>query len=127
MEETCKCDLRCLDKLKALVVLSADGFVEVYGERELGVKIVQRLYPGPTDDPFLEVMCDDYLIASLPEFWRRLYYASKLRATGQCERITAEREMERLADVACLKLIREAFPLPERKKPCRPKPQSAKP
>ena len=94
-------------KFRVLVVLSYDGTVEVYAARSMQVKIAQRLFPGPLDDPKTERLCDEYLDATLPRTWRELFMPVNLQALGRCEVITGEAEQRRRWEAAAVRELRE--------------------
>lgn len=80
---------------KVLVMLSADGFVQVYAERNIDVKIVQRLH---TLDESAEMatLLDEYIETTLPRCYRDLFVPVKLRAQDQCRVITPEQEADKI-------------------------------
>ena len=85
-------------RTRVLIVLNSDGFVEVYGEG-LSVHIAQRL----TVDGNAAEATDEYLDSTLPKAFRDLFYPVKRLAVGQCRRITAAEELDRLVDMAVLR------------------------
>jgi len=78
-------------RIRVLVVLSPDGFCEVYGPLELSACIVNRLDVERPE----EVLADQYLDSILPRAFREIYWPRNLRATGQVVRRTATDERER--------------------------------
>jgi hypothetical protein len=89
---------------KCLVVLHADGWVEVYGERSLSVKIVQRIAVSAAEDADT---ADQLIDLALPRGWRNLYWPMKLRAAQGVDRVTAQRKLDALMDLEILRAIKE--------------------
>ena len=78
-------------RARVLVVLAPDGFCEVFALPEVSALVVSRLAVGPAE----EVLADEFLDASLPRPYRELYWPNRLRAVGQCRRVTAQQELDR--------------------------------
>ena len=97
----------------ALVVLHPDGYVEFFGEPGLRVHVATALAVAPPE----EVLAERYLDQGLPKWAERLHYSNKLRASGQCRRVTAKDELERRHDLHIVRgladLRRESAPMPD--------------
>ena len=70
-----------------LVVLNADGYVEVYAERHIDVHIATR--PDTTSAEG-EQLADEYMELCLPTRYREIYWPINLRATEMIRTITPE-------------------------------------
>ena len=101
-------------RVDALVVLNADGFVEVYGPPELSVFVALRLH---TDCPAAEPLIDELLNLTLPRRLRRascpdtgrvsgIFWPRNLRATGLVEKRTVEEEMDWRLELDLLRELR---------------------
>ena len=88
---------------KVLVVLHSDGWVEAYAEKNVDVHIVQRLH---ITNPANVHLADEYTESTIPRCYRDLYWPVKLRALGQCRRITAEQCLDKHLDLQLLREIR---------------------
>lgn len=87
-----------------LVVLSCDGFVEVYGPPDVGVRVVNRLCVSSKETALL---ADSYLDAMLPKSYRRWYWPRHLRGGGLLRKATAEDELQRRLDLEWLRVCDE--------------------
>jgi hypothetical protein len=93
---------RPMMRTRVLIVLSADGFVELFGERGIEALVALRL-----DVPqHCEAAADTYLTATLPRRWRDLFYPGKLRATGLVEKLTPEQALSTLHKLQELRELR---------------------
>ncbi len=95
---------RITKRTKVLVVLSSDGFVEVFGGREVDCHVAQRL---AVDSIEAERMAEEFLDGTLPKRFRELFLPGMLRATGLVERITPEKALDTLWQLEILKGLRE--------------------
>ena len=91
---------------KVLVVLHSDGWVEVYAERHIDVKVVQKLH---TIDESAEMatLLDEYIETTIPKCYRDLYVPVKLRAQDQCRLITADQAADTLLDLYYLRELQK--------------------
>ncbi len=92
---------------KVLVVLHADGFVEVFGERHVDVHIVNRLHVEDEDASQANLL-DAYHEGTMPWCYRQLYWPNKLRAVGLVEKRTPEKMLDTIWQLSILKGLREA-------------------
>jgi hypothetical protein len=92
------------ERKKVLVVLHSDGWVEAYSDKTVDVYITQRLH---TEDDASVHLVDEYLERSLPKVYRRLYWPVKLRAVGQCRRVTPEAMLDRRLALDLLAALRQ--------------------
>jgi hypothetical protein len=97
-------DRRLGGKESCLIVLSSDGWIEVYCERTVQVHIAHRLHVTTRETAQL---ADEYMDVALPRRFKRLFIPGRLRATGRVERWSAERELRKLEQLADLSVIRE--------------------
>jgi len=70
-----------------LVVLNADGYVEVYAERHIDVHIATR---PDTTSPEGEQLADEYMELCLPPRYREVYWPRNLRASEMVRTVTPE-------------------------------------
>lgn len=91
--------------VRVLLVLNADGFVEVYGPPEVTVHVALRLATDGGHEA--EQTADELLYATLPRNYRDLYFPRHLRAMGNCERRTAGDEIDRRCALATLADLRD--------------------
>jgi hypothetical protein len=87
-------------------MLRADGWVEVYGEKNLDVHIVQRLDAGD-EDADLANSIDRFHEGKMPRSYRSLYWPGKLRAFDQCRSVTPEAMLNSIYQLAILRGFRE--------------------
>jgi hypothetical protein len=87
---------------KVLIVLDADGWVEVYGGRNIDVKIAHRLKTVGTS-PETAKLIDQYLESFLPSYYRNLFVPIHLRAQDQCRMVTPDMEADRLEELYYLR------------------------
>ena len=90
------------EREKVLVVLHADGYVEVFAGRHVDVRIAQLLDVHLDDEPLAE----EYLEVSVPACYRDLYWPSRLRAMGMVERISPQQELDAQRAVAAIRELR---------------------
>lgn len=90
---------------RVLVVTRADGFVEVFGNRNVDVHIVNRLHVEDERGD-LSTRIDEYLTETLPRPYRELYWPSKRRKVGNVECVTPERALDTLRDLAVIRQVR---------------------
>jgi len=83
-----------------LVVVSPDGFLEVFASPGVKVHVVERLAVGPQS----ESAADGLLELTLPTWARGIYWPRNLVATHAIRGLTVMEEAERLTDLA---LVRE--------------------
>jgi NADPH-dependent 2,4-dienoyl-CoA reductase/sulfur reductase-like enzyme len=91
-------------RTRVLVILSSNGFVEVFAEREVDVHIAQGLHVETIEG---ERLAEEFLDGTLPKRFRELFLPGMLRATGLVERITPERALYTLWQLEILKGLRE--------------------
>jgi len=87
---------------KVLVVMHADGWVEAYADKNVDVRIVQRLHSSDDSGEMAELL-DIYTEASLPKCYRNLFVPINLRAQDQCRLVTPDAEAERLENLYYLR------------------------
>jgi hypothetical protein len=87
-------------------MLRADGWVEVYGEKNLDVHIVQRLDAGD-EDAALANTIDAYHEGTMPRAYRALHWPGKLRAFDQCRSVTPEKMLDTVYQLAIVQGFRE--------------------
>ena len=98
-------------RVKVLVVLHADGLVEVYGDSHLDVHCVNRLFvEGERGD--LSTAIDEYTTAAMPRCYRDLYWPNKLRAAGNVEKILPEQAHDTLYQLSILRALWAQRPAP---------------
>ena len=83
-----------------LVVLSSDGFAEVFASPGVRIHVAERLNAAPGN----EDLADEYLDLTLPTWARGTYWPRNLVATHTIRGLTIMEEAERLTDLA---LVRE--------------------
>lgn len=93
-----------------VVELAHDGWVQVYGERNVRARVVQR--PGATEGSVrMANLVDEWIWLSLPGPFREVYYPSAIRMTGMYERLTVQklckREVDLAFDLAIMKALKE--------------------
>lgn len=95
-----------------LVLCSADGWIEVYGERAIDVHCENKLYavtPATAD------LAEQFLDLSLPRKYAGLYVPVKLRKTHLIRKRTATCELlwrERAAWLGCFKELEATLAAP---------------
>jgi hypothetical protein len=94
------------ERVKVLVMLRADGWVEVYGEKNLDVHIVQRLNAG-AEDAALANNIDRFHERTMPRAYRALHWPGKLRAFDQCRTVTPETMLNSIHLLTILQGFRE--------------------
>jgi len=62
-----------------LIVLHADNFVEVFGKKNVNVRIVRC--PASFSDG-MAIVAEDVVERMLPHYWRKLYFPANVRATA---------------------------------------------
>jgi hypothetical protein len=92
------------ERVKVLVMLHSDAWVEVYADKRVDVRIVQRLY---VEDDASVNLVDEHLERSLPEVYRRLYWPVKLRAAALVRRVTPETALSTLIDLDIIEALRQ--------------------
>lgn len=90
---------------KVLVVLHADGFVEVFGKENIDVHIARRLHVE-NERGDLSTLLDEYTTATMPRCYRGLYMPNKCREIGNIESITPEQALDTLYELSILRLLR---------------------
>lgn len=90
-------------RVKVLVLLHPDNFVQVLGEPHVDARIVNMLDVDPEQEHLAEL----YAEHCLPQVYRELFYPNKVRATGQVRKVSAEAELQRRADLDVLHGLRE--------------------
>ena len=95
---------RLRQRVRVLIVANSDGFIEAYGESSVSVHIAQRLHTDGGSGS--EVDADEYLDRVLPGPFKELYYPNKLLTVGQCQKVTAEDEVNRRENLAVLREVR---------------------
>jgi hypothetical protein len=101
-----ECDRRLAGRTSVLVVLNADGGVEVYAGRDVKVHGVTRICVPPQ----LEAKADEYTDLMIAPRFRKLYYPVNLRWVGRCEHVTVEQEAWRRWEREWLDAIRSLKP-----------------
>jgi hypothetical protein len=91
-------------RVKVLVVLHSDGWVEIFAADNVDVAIRHRLH---TEADASVNLVDEYLERSLPAAYQRLYLPQKLRAFDQCRKVTVEDEIEKRILLQVLAALRE--------------------
>ena len=91
-------------RVKVLVVLHSDSWVECYADKTVDVHIVQRLH---VENDASVHLVDLYLEGLLPKCYRRLHWPVKLRAADQCRKVTPEMMLERRWNLDFLAALRE--------------------
>jgi hypothetical protein len=90
-----------------LVILDAEGGLEVYGDRrDIGVVVAHKLV---TTMPETERLAEDYLESTLPPALRWLYHPRHLRTVDRFRPRTAGEELERLWRLDWLKALAEVL------------------
>ena len=91
-------------RVKMLLILHSDAFVEVYSEPHVNVRVVQRVHATL---PTAEALSDEVIECQLPQCYRRLFLPRNLRAAGQCRRVTAEQALDTIVELDLLAALRE--------------------
>ena len=87
-----------------LVVLHSDGWVEVFSvSKKVDVKMVQRLHITSPKLVLDATIYTDILAGK----HSAVHWPNRLVACGQCEKVTAEQEYDRLIDLWLLRAIRD--------------------
>jgi len=82
-----------------LVVVSPDGFVEVFASAGVRVHIAERLATDAAD----EVLAERYLDARLPTWARELFLPGDLVAMRMVRALTASEEIQRRRELALVR------------------------
>ena len=90
------------EREKVLVVLHADGYVEVFARPHVDVRIAQLLDVHLDDEPLAE----EYLEVSVPACYRDLFWPCRLRAKGMVERVTAQQQLDAQRAVTAIRELR---------------------
>ena len=94
----------------AVVQLSADGFVEVFGPRHLRVQIVQRPLAGGNLAEAATAI-DGWIWHELRWPFREVYYPSNLKGSAKHERLTVrelvEREQKKALETAVIEVLNQ--------------------
>ena len=93
-----------------LVLCSADGWIEVYGERGVQVRIEDKIFAV---EPETADLAEQYLDMSLPRKYAGLYEPAKLREAHLIRKRTATSELlwrEREAWLECFKEYNRTIP-----------------
>lgn len=88
---------------KVLIVMYSDGWIEVYADKNVDAHIAQRLH---ITNPKNATNADEYLESTLPRCYRELYWPIKLRASGQCKKVTPEQALNTHLEMHLLREIR---------------------
>jgi len=88
-----------VQRSQVLILLHADGYVEVYGPKNLDV--VTRIVPKMVT-PAGEILAEEWIERSLPLRYRKLYGADCIRTTARIREIKP-------SDIAEVKAVREFF------------------
>ena len=91
-------------RTRVLVVLSSNGFVELFADKNVDFHVAQRLHVETIE---AERLADDLLDITIPKPFRNLFFPGKLRATGLVEKITAEMALDTLYKLSILRGLRE--------------------
>ena len=86
------------------MVLSSDGFVEVFGGREVDCHVAQRL---AVDSIEAERMAEEFLDGTLPKRFRELFLPGMLRRPGLSSGLRRKRRIDTLWQLEILKGLRE--------------------
>jgi hypothetical protein len=89
-------------RVRVLVVLSSNGFVEIFGPPEVDAHVAQRLDVPPE----CEIKAEEYLDATLPKRYRDLFFPGKVRAIGLVQKITPEQAGDTLWKLSILRGLR---------------------
>jgi hypothetical protein len=95
-----------LPRTGVLVVLHADGFVEVFADETVQVIVANRLH-SEHDTGRMSTGIDAVLERGLPWAFRDLYYPCNCRAVGRIERITPEQALRTRYLLGLLQVIRQ--------------------
>jgi hypothetical protein len=90
-------------RVDVLIIASPDGFLEIYGPRQVQIHIATRLHVADQE----QNQADEYLLLSLPPRIRELYTTAHLRKTHLIERQTAAMEADRRHNLESLQAVRE--------------------
>ena len=85
-----------------LIVMHADNYVEVFGEKHVNVRVVRC--PAASSDKS-HITAEDVVERQLPRYWRKLYFPSNVRATANARPLlpsTLSRAMQAKDDIATL-------------------------
>ena len=88
-------------KEHTLIVGYGDGQIEVYAER-LRVHCVNKVW---TTTPEAAQTAEDYIDATIPKVFKKLYVPGKLQAQFMVEKVTADDEIDRRLQLEVLKEI----------------------
>lgn len=95
-----------------VVEVASDGWVVVYGERNVRAKIVQRPSAQASVAVRVAKLVDEWIWLNLPKPYRSVYYPSMARTTGLCEPTTlkdlVQSESERQFDLLALRAVESA-------------------
>jgi len=91
-------------RTRVLVVLSSNGFVELFADKDVDFHVAQRLH---VDTIEAERLAEDLLDITIPKSFRNLFFPGKLRATALVEKITAETALDTLYKLSILRGLRE--------------------
>ena len=91
-------------RTRVLVVLSSNGFVELFAGKDVDFHVAQRLHVETIE---AERMVDEYLTNALPKQYRDLFFPGKLRATGLVSSVAPGKEIEARYQLSILKGLRE--------------------
>ena len=92
-----------VQRTPVLMVLHSDSWIEIYGEH-LDVHVATKLC---CTTPETEILAEEYLYQTMPRRFLELYFSNKLCMCGQCEKRTAEAELQRRHNLEFVRLCNE--------------------